>query len=282
MKGKMENVKQELSERDAKYLESAQQKGASAWLTCRPIEKFGYTLNKREFTDSICLRYGWQIKDIPKSCACGSKNDIDHSLSCLKGGYSHMRHNAIRDAEISILNDVCADVKKEPDLIPVGDVEFNAGTTDKDKARLDISAVGVWRSHERTFFDVRIAHPHAPSYTNKSVKQVLQAAEHEKMRKYNERILNVERASFVPLVFSTNGAMGDQCAKLNKQVAKLISEKKGEQYSVVMTHIRCRLRIALLKCVLIAIRGYRGPAKKSAADLIPVGEMDFGLMEVKD
>ena len=191
-----------------------------------------------------------------------------------------MRHNTIRDVEAAMLSDVCHDVKIEPELIPVENTDLEAGTTVQDGARLDISAVGVWRSHERTFFDVRITHPHAASYVNKSLDSVLKAAETEKMKKYGDSVLQVEKGSFVPLVFATNGAMGEQCSKLQQQLAKLISEKKGDNYSVVMTHIRTRIRVALLKSILIAIRGYRGPSKKSYDQVLPITEIDFGQYEI--
>ena len=191
-----------------------------------------------------------------------------------------MRHNVIRDVAADIMTEVCFDVKLEPKLLPVGDVQLEAGTTLQDDARLDISAVGLWRAHERTYFDVRISHPHAPSYAKKPLQTILKAAEKEKTRKYADRVLQIERGSFVPLVFSTNGSMGEQCERLHKQLAKIISEKRGEQYSLVMTHIRTRLRIALLKSVLIAVRGYRGPAKKDNEEVLPVSEIDFGLLEM--
>ena len=276
----MQGILEQLTAKEAKPLECAQQKGSSAWLTCRPKQELGYSLNKREFTDALCLRYGWPITDTPKMCACGSANGIDHALSCLKGGYSHMRHNAIRDLEADLMGEVCVDVKIEPELIPVGDVQLAAGTTIQDQAKLDVSGIGLWRAHERTFCDVRITHPHAPSYTKKSLETVLKTAEKEKITKYNDRVLQIEKGSFVPLVFATNGAMGRQCENFHKQVAKLISEKRGESYSSVMTHIRTRLRIALLKCVLIAIRGYRGPVKKNGDSLLPMCEIDFGLIQL--
>ena len=39
--------------------------------------------NKRDFTDGICSRYGWKIRDMPSLCGCGKDNSYDHALSCL-------------------------------------------------------------------------------------------------------------------------------------------------------------------------------------------------------
>ena len=41
-------------------LENAGEKGSGAWLSALPIESLGYVLNKQEFRDSLCLRYGWK------------------------------------------------------------------------------------------------------------------------------------------------------------------------------------------------------------------------------
>ena len=82
--------------------------------------------------------------------------------------------------------------------------------------------------------------------------------EREKKLLYNDRIINTERGTFTPLVFSTTGGMAPECARMNKRLAELIATKKGEAYSQVMQHIRTRLRFALLRCTLVAIRGSRG------------------------
>ena len=65
------------------------------------------------------LRYNWAVKGVPSICACGQANDIDHCLTCKKGGYVIMRHNALRNAEAMLLKEVCHDVKIEPALIPI-------------------------------------------------------------------------------------------------------------------------------------------------------------------
>ena len=75
------------------------EKGASSWLSVLPIKAIGYALNKQEFTDVICMRYGWKVKGIPTHCACGETNSVDYSLICKLGGYTSMRHNSVRDSE---------------------------------------------------------------------------------------------------------------------------------------------------------------------------------------
>ena len=99
----IENI---LNDAEKRFFLSAREKGSSAWLTSPPIKALGYALNKREFVDSICLRYGWRIEGTPNKCACGAKNDADHMLICKCGGFAIMRHNNVRDAKAKFLSDI--------------------------------------------------------------------------------------------------------------------------------------------------------------------------------
>ena len=57
-------------------------------------------------------------------------------------------------------------------------------------------------------FDVRIFHPNAPSVRTVPVNSLYVRHEKEKRRRYEQRVKDVEGATFVPLVFSTAGGMG--------------------------------------------------------------------------
>ena len=92
---------------------------------------------------------------------------------------------------------------------------------------------------------------------------VYQKNEREKMRAYSDRILQVEKGSFVPLVFSTTGGMGPQCVRTHQRIAELVADKENERYADVINHIRTRLRFSLLKSILIAVRGARGRGSRS-------------------
>ena len=179
-------------------------------------------------------------------------------MTCGNGGYVIKRHNVLRNLEAKLLENVCKDVKIEPALLPTSNVIKG---NKSEGARLDISAVGFWSECERTFFDVRITHPTADSYMKKSMDVVYKQHEKEKKDVYNDRVMNVEKGSLTPLVFSTTGGMGPECSKMNKRLALLISNKNGEKYAHVLNHIRTRLRFALLKSILVAIRGVRGQKK---------------------
>ena len=210
---------------------------------------------------------------MPRYCGCGQPNSLDHALICKKGGYVTMRHNALRDTEAKILQEVCKDVAVEPGLIPT--VAEMTENTD-DGARLDIAARGVWSACERTLFDVVVAYPNAQSHINKPLKTIYEEKQQIKKRKYNDRIINVEKSTFTPLVFTTTGGMGPECERLHKRLAEMIAAKRSEQYSQVMQHIRCRLRFALLKATLVAIRGVRGSMRGAAED--DLGDISFNLI----
>ena len=98
----------------------------------------------------------------------------------------------------------------------------------------------------------------------------------EKKRAYWDRTLNVEKGSFTPLVFTTIGGTGPECLRFSKQLAELISMKTGEVYSDVLRQIHTRLRHALLRAILIAVRGTRGHKSMSAG--LEVEDISFKLM----
>ena len=58
-------------------LQLNKEKGAGCWLTALPLKDKGFCLNKQEFRDAICLRYGWSIPNTPSFCGCGSENSVD-------------------------------------------------------------------------------------------------------------------------------------------------------------------------------------------------------------
>ena len=102
--------------------------------------------------------------------------------------------------------------------------------------------------------------------------------EEEKKRTYNRRILEVEKATFTPLVFSTSGGMGKEAEKFHKRLATLISEKRDTPYSDCMAYLRKKLSFCLLRTTLAALRGYRGrpmKAESSNSDLNLIHDYDL-------
>ena len=133
--------------------------------------------------------------------------------------------------------------------------------------------------YRRTFLDIRIVHPTSPTYENKSMQQIYSQNEKEKKRSYNERIIQVEKSSFTPMVYSTLGGIGPEAEKHHKRISKLIAEKKNEEYSDISNYIRTRIRFCILKSTLIAIRGVRGKQNESSN---PLPSLSFNLIDFND
>ena len=147
---------------------------------------------------------------MPTKCECGKPFSVDHSLNCLKGGFSTLRHNEVHDLTASLLSEVCHDIRAEPYLQPLTGETMTYRTANTDiEARLDISACGMWGSRfEKVFKDLHIFNPNADSYRNLTPKPCFRRHEQAKRRQYGHCIKEVEHAFFSPLVFSTSGGDG--------------------------------------------------------------------------
>ena len=92
-------------------------------------------------------------------------------------------------------------------------------------------------------------------------------------RKYASRILAVEQGTFTPLVFSTTGGMGEECARYHAKLAELLVIKKGDTYNTTVSWIRAKVSFALLRGALLCLRGSRGNRKLAAN----IQETDFEI-----
>ena len=88
-------------------------------------------------------------------------------------------------------------------------------------------------------------------------------------------MIEVEKGSFIPLIFTTSGGTGPLCKRLIKKIATSISDYKNEKYDDVVYHLRVRMRFALLRSTLIALRGKRG---KQIRNVETVEETSFNLI----
>ena len=253
----LEDVTKSLPLKTQRAVEFIKEKGASSWLSVIPLKEMNFTLNKREFRDAIKLRYGLELNDIPTVCVCGDLFDADHALICMRGGYIIQRHNEIRDLEAEILQAVCTDVEVEPVLQEVTGEVLPRGANKAPDARLDIRARGFWAREQSAFFDVRVCHPNADSYKNLTPEQIYKFHENDKKRLYSSRVLEVERGTFTPLVFTTTGGMSNECQRYHSRLAELLAVKKQESYASTITWIRTRVSFAILRSALVCLRGSR-------------------------
>ena len=93
----------QVNEKENWLVKISTKKGVSNWLTILPITEHGFELSKQQFWDSVRLRYGWEIANLPIFCPCGSKLDIQNSIICKKGGFVSIRDNDLRDLTARIV-----------------------------------------------------------------------------------------------------------------------------------------------------------------------------------
>ena len=102
----MIELRTQLNENQKCLNDITQEKGVSNWLKVYPISDQGYDFNKKQFGDCVRLRYGWRLMNIPSTC-CESKMDIQHALSCEKGGFIIRRLNDLHEVTVNLMTEVC-------------------------------------------------------------------------------------------------------------------------------------------------------------------------------
>ena len=100
-----------------------------------------------------------------------------------------------------------------------------------------------------------------------NLKQIYRQHETEKKRQYASRVLEVEQATFTPLVFSTTGGMAVEDKRYHSRLPELLATKKGKSYATTMSSI------ALLRSALLCFRGSR--AKRRI--LLELPDTDFDI-----
>ena len=274
---KLEEIRAGMTEDEKKANELAQANGASNWLTALPLQSENFVLSKREFYDAISIRYKWQLKHLPGNCACGKSFTIDHALSCAKGGFIYQRHNELRDTIAKMIDEVRNDVTIEPRLEPISGESLNKGAIKSEGARSDVSAMGFWTRGQKAFFDIRVFNAYAQRYSNLNLKSAFDINEKEKKRQYNERIIRVDKGSFTPLIFTTNGGMGRESQNFVTALAALFAEKRNELFGKTIKWIRTRLSFALIRSSILCIRGTKTIRRPKL--ILDISDTDINIIE---
>ena len=81
--------------------------------------------------------------------------------------------------------------------------------------------------------------------------------EQEKCRAYDERIHEVKRACFSPLVFAATGGMGPAATTVYRKLAFVLAEKWNISYSHCLFWVKFRLCFSLLRSGVICLRGHQ-------------------------
>ena len=258
-KKKRDGIMQHASEGFKLAVKAASEKGASSWVTACPSYEHGTVLHKRDFVDACYIRYGWVLLDLPVTCACGTAFNVEHALNCKLGGLRNIQHNEVRDTIAQCMQEAGhTAVEVEPRLQPLeGEVFEYKSANKEEEARSDIKCCGFWSKMRQAYFDIKVVSPFARSNAQLEPAQLFRNAERAKIREYKERIQEVERADFNPLVFTCTGGMAPQSHLVMKKLAEKLSEKQNIHVSVVSGWLRCRLSFALLRTTLLCIRATR-------------------------
>ena len=102
-----------------------------------------------------------------------------------------------------MINLVRLDVEIEPVVQEIADESLARWANAAPDVRLDVHARGFWSRQGCTFCDVRVYHPNAESYKDLTPQQIYRQRKNEKKGMYTSRVMEVEHATFTPLVFTT-------------------------------------------------------------------------------
>ena len=155
----------------------------------------------------------------------------------------------IRDLEAELLSMVCKDVELLQDI--TGE-ELLWGANTAPDARLDIVARGFWERQRSAFFMLGFA---TRMLTPIETWIQTRYSGNTKQKRSASTPVEVEQATFTPLVFSTTGGMAVECKRYHSRLAELVATKKGENYATTMSWIRAKVSFALMR--LLCLRGSR-------------------------
>ena len=236
--------------------------GASSWLTAMPLEEEQFTLNKREFSDAVRLRYRWPLNRLPNSCPCGKDFDVDHALNCLKGGLVNQRHNIIRNLFAYVMNEVHNDVSIEPLLMPLSGEQLPNSANSANEARADVSVRGFWQDGQKAFFDVKVFNPFAQCYIKSNIEKAFICNEKEKKREYNQRVIQLEHGTFSPLVFTPYGGSSRETEHVIRTLCAKVAAKRDLPYGTVVNWLRTKISFRLIRGAILCVRGSRDWRKR--------------------
>ena len=142
-----------------------------------------------------------------------------------------------------------------------------------NQARADVSARALWINGQTAFCDLKVFNPLVICHLHHSLPAVHKKNESKKKREHNQRILQVEHGSFTPLKFSCFGEMSRGCSRFFSHTAERLTNRRKEPKSKISAWIKARLNFALIRSMLLCLRGTRTPSNIdniSEADLCAI------------
>ena len=260
-------------------------KKTGGWLSIIPDIVNGMSLSKGAFRDSLRMRYGLELLNMPKKCdGCGAKFSVEHALGCKKGGLVTVRHNEVRDelAYLATLATSSSRVRDEP-LIQICHSTRSTGLPGAARTqqstpaptpntvhvdghwfdRGDLLIHGLYEKQTSCILDVRVTDTDQPSYRSSAPEVVIKRQETVKKKRYLEACLE-QRRHFSPFVCDTYGLLGEEAVAVCKRLASMLATKWKSPYSATCGFVNARVSIAIVRATHLCLRGSRVPFRHAS------------------
>ena len=122
-----------------------------------------------------------------------------------------------------------------------------------------------------TFYDFCVSHPYFLTYKNQTMKQIYNLHEAWKMKKCNDRIIEVEKGTYTSLIYVHKIRwMGTTVNLLSQTPCWIdVTQERGEVYCHHQLYMRTRIRFCILRITLLTIRGEWGKHKYQLNQSMP-------------
>ena len=91
----------------------------------------------------------------------------------------------------------------------------------------------------------------------------------------------MEHGSFTPLIVSSQGRMSKETTAMYKRLASLLSSKRSAPYSRTINWIRCRIGFALLRLMIMCLRGPAPPICTSSGTVQRIVILQWTLLSAR-
>ena len=127
--------------------------------------------------------------------------DVEHVMTCTKGGFVHGMHDDVRDQFASLLKDVCHDVYVEPHL-----QTLRGESCPLIKLVWMSVRTGFWQRAQRALFDVTVFNPFAKSHLKQKLDTAFTSNENVKNSTTFRELL---KSCMAPLALQIFDHMGE-------------------------------------------------------------------------
>ena len=125
---------------------------------------------------------------------------------------------------------------------------------------------GFW-SRGVTFTDICVFNPLAPSYKSSSIQSLYKRFDAQRKNKYVERITEIEKGTFTPLVFSTIGGCGKEAQCFIKKLTEKIVIKQNCNISKAANLLKTKLSFCIIRSTVLCLRGSRSIKEQPTLDV---------------